>query len=690
MEIDRVRKREIEIKSIEDISLKKEKKTSISKRQKYNDALLIWLVSLIVRVFRIERGNFVIWDEAHFGKFSGYYLRKEFFFDVHPPLGKLLTALSAYLMGISKEYEFKSEDTYPSGVDYGGMRLFHALFGSFIPVIVYFIMEALCFKRTTRNVIAWSVVFDNALVSICRLILLDPFLILFVSLSELFLARVVMDNRKLDRISKDLVLLGVCIGLATSVKWIGLLTVAHVGFFAVFVLLAEIKNRNWKVILLFLRLSLCLILVPILVYVIPFIIHFKILSRTGPGDGEMSSRFQSYLENNEIHMNNTRILYGNRVSIRQSAPGIGLLHSHVDTYPDGGQQVTTYPHKDNNNHWRILKVGTDASDVQYNEDIVLHHLETNRYIYVTDKQGIISNGKLVEAQSQEEMNNTIKYNTVFQIIPLNSKDTLAHTTSKFYLKNKMHNCYLSYSGKKLPKWGHQQGEIVCIPKITANSIWNIEMNKIEETSPEYTPPEIHQSRVPSPLEFLKNLVEINLTMNAANNALVGDGNDQFGTQPYQWLFPKKWLKFTSWTGNSPRFAMLGNPVTWYLASANIPFLVFYAFNVHTKKYHSKNKYLSRRAGQVYILLGGWILHFFPFFLLSRILYLHHYLSSLLLSMMSLGIVLDRYSKIAYLYIVICIGSFVYFSPITYGTLLPLTSLPGYSIPLLRNWNIYRE
>ena len=51
----------------------------------------------------------------------------------------------------------------------------------------------------------------------------------------------------------------------------------------------------------FLARALCLILCPVLVYMLLFAFHFLVLSYSGNGDGFFSSEFQSTLEGNELY-----------------------------------------------------------------------------------------------------------------------------------------------------------------------------------------------------------------------------------------------------------------------------------------------------------------------------------------------------------------------------------------------------
>lgn len=92
---------------------------------------------ILTRYFRISAGKYVLWDEAHFGKFGSHYLKRTFYFDVHPPLGKMLVGLAGWLAGYDGSFEFASGSDYPSTVNYVGMRMFLALFSALAVPFAY-------------------------------------------------------------------------------------------------------------------------------------------------------------------------------------------------------------------------------------------------------------------------------------------------------------------------------------------------------------------------------------------------------------------------------------------------------------------------------------------------------------------------------------------------------------------------
>ena len=170
-----------------------------------------------------------------FGKFGSHYLKREFYFDVHPPLGTMLVGLSGYMAGYNGSFEFKSGEKYPDELNYTFMRAFNAFFGAVCVPLAYYTAREMNFKRPAVWFVTLMVLCENSYTTISRFILLDSMLLCFTFTTVLCWA-------KFHRLQNQpftlewftwLIMTGISIGLVDSVKWVGFFVTAMVGLYTI-------------------------------------------------------------------------------------------------------------------------------------------------------------------------------------------------------------------------------------------------------------------------------------------------------------------------------------------------------------------------------------------------------------------------------------------------------------------------
>jgi dolichyl-phosphate-mannose--protein O-mannosyl transferase len=114
--------------------------------------IIFAILSILIRVYYIKIPAEIVFDEMHFGGFASKYITARFFFDVHPPLGKLIVAFSGVFSGYDGSFSFeKIGQSYIEGnVPYIAMRVVPALFGSAIVPVFIFNIGRLCYNEEFR------------------------------------------------------------------------------------------------------------------------------------------------------------------------------------------------------------------------------------------------------------------------------------------------------------------------------------------------------------------------------------------------------------------------------------------------------------------------------------------------------------------------------------------------------------
>lgn len=257
----------------------------MAKQQKIAVVILLFL-ALGTRFFFFNYPAEVVFDEVHFGNFVRAYFTHENYFDIHPPLGKLLIAGAAKIGGA----QISSAGLGAIGQDYNprdlfALRFLPALISVLFVILIYFFCLRFTDSNTTALMAGLMVLFDNALIVQSRFILIDIFLLFFGFLSLYLLLK----SEDLKGKKKWILVIssGIALGAVYSIKWTGLSIVLMLGILGFYQLY---KNKNFK------EFALKVIIIgtmSVLVYILSFAIHFSLLTKPGPGDAFLSQNFQS-------------------------------------------------------------------------------------------------------------------------------------------------------------------------------------------------------------------------------------------------------------------------------------------------------------------------------------------------------------------------------------------------------------
>ena len=252
-------------------------------RRWYPELIGLIVAAIITRFTTLFSPDAVVFDEVYFKAFAAHYFDGHYYFDIHPPLGKLLLAGFAHLIGLQPNVMLNGTAV--------GMRMLPALAGVLLVPVMWGILRRLGASRPFAFLGAFLILLDNAILVESRFILMDSMLLLF-GLSAVYFYLVARKS-KTGLAWLWLFLAALFAGAAVSTKWTGLNALAIIGL----VWLWDQRGRTVPIPRRLGELAI-LILVPLALYISVFWLHFNLLPKSGDGDAFMTTQFQATLVGN--------------------------------------------------------------------------------------------------------------------------------------------------------------------------------------------------------------------------------------------------------------------------------------------------------------------------------------------------------------------------------------------------------
>jgi dolichyl-phosphate-mannose-protein mannosyltransferase len=337
--------------------------------------------------------------------------------------------------------------------------------------------------------------------------------------------------------------------------------------------------------------------------------------------------------------------------------------------------------------------------VMHGDVIKLHHVVTNTDLLSHD----VASPYFPTNQEFTTVNLELSYgtrhnDTLFEVKFANGKKQMLKTLAgHFKLIHMPSKVAMWTHTKPLPEWGFKQQEINGNKNVAQTSnVWFIE-DIVSLTDDE--PRKAKKPKQLRHLSFWRKYLELQRAMFHHNNALTS--SHPYASQPIQWPFLVRGVSFWTKAETREQIYFVGNPIGWWIASSLLAVLAgIFAADQLTQRRGLET--LDRRTrNRLYNSTGffllAWTMHYFPFYLMGRQLFLHHYLPAHLASSLVTGAlvefvfcidplereVVSEDGKKHYVPLkkqslmaawiaaaIICstvIAGFIFFSPLTYGT-----------------------
>lgn len=407
----------------------------------------------------------------------------------------------------------------------------------------------------------------------------------------------------------------------------------------------------------------------------------------------------------------------------------GYLHSHNWTYPrqypDGrissaGQQVTMYPVRDPNNDWiahiyeRQTVVNEKDPSIRNGDVLQLEHVLTKRFLSTHDVASP-SNPANMEVTLSHKNDNSTFWRLEMINHPKGSQWTIL--SPGFRLISVVHKVALHGQGTVLPAWAYNQLEVNGHKNLhQKGNEWVVDDNQNDQVSPAFR--EASKSLLKFPT-FWQKFWELQKVMHRIN-ANLNDNSHPFSSRPSDWPIVRRGISYWS-ESNLKKIYFHANPLIWWtaLGSTSILLGLLVLDGILVKRGQS-GFFESKEQREIFLVSSyffglGYVLHYLPFFAMSRVLFAHHYLPALLFSFLLSGVLVDmirigisRFLKsfssrrrnslsnvsdiIVYSFVILLIAKLAYefirYAPLSYG--LSTTKEHLLSIKRARLWDFVLE